>query len=97
MKQIMKLAEKAEDKGEQKLTLKDLELDADYNIQKDTSAVKKGLSTLFMYIDRYTKSGSVELGIDVFDVYEGIKQGKTLKSIFEDALAAQAPRKMLAE
>lgn len=97
VKQIMKLAEKAEDKGEQKLTLKDLELDADYNIQKDTSAVKKGLSTLFMYIDRYTKSGSVELGIDVFDVYEGIKQGKTLKSIFEDALAAQAPRKMLAE
>lgn len=97
VKQIMKLAEKAEDKGEQKLTLKDLELDADYNIQKDTSAVKKGLSTLFMYIDRYTKSGSVELGIDVFDVYEGIKQGKTLKSIFEDALAAQAPRRMLAE
>lgn len=97
VKQIMKLAEKAEDKGEQKLTLKDLELDADYNIQKDTSAVKKGLYTLFMYIDRYTKSGSVELGIDVFDVYEGIKQGKTLKSIFEDALAAQAPRKMLAE
>ena len=97
VKQIMKLAEKAEDKGEQKLTLKDLELDADYNIQKDTSAVKKGLSTLFMYIDRYTKSGSVELGIDVFDVYEGIKNGKTLKSIFEDALAAQAPRKMLAE
>ena len=97
VKQIMKLAEKAEDKGEQKLTLKDLELDADYNIQKDTSAVKKGLSTLFMYIDRYTKSGSVELGIDVFDVYEGIKHGKTLKSIFEDALAAQAPRKMLAE
>lgn len=97
VKQIMKLAEKAEDKGEQKLTLKDLELDADYNIQKDTSAVKKGLSTLFMYIDRYTKSGSVELGIDVFDVYEGIKSGKTLKSIFEDALAAQAPRKMLAE
>ena len=97
VKQIMKLAEKAEDKGEQKLTLKDLELDADYNIQKDTSAVKKGLSTLFMYIDRYTKSGSVELGIHVFDVYEGIKNGKTLKSIFEDALAAQAPRKMLAE
>jgi len=88
VKQILKLVEKAEDKGEKKLSLKDLEMDADYNIKKDTTAVKKGLSTLFMYIDRYTKGGRVELGIDVYDVFEGIKKGSTLKEIFENAVSS---------
>ena len=98
VKQILKLAEKAEDRGEKKLTLRDLEMNADYNIQKDTSAVKKGLSTLFLYIKRYTRGGAIELGIDVYDVLDGINKGKTLKTIFEDAVAAsQTPQKMLAE
>ena len=98
VKQIMKLVEKAEDKGEKKLTLKDLDMDADYQLQKDTTAVKKGLSTLFMYIDRYTKGGRIELGIDVYDVFDGItKKNKNLKQIFEDAQKAAAPQKLMAE
>ena len=98
VKQIMKLVEKAEDKGEKKLTLKDLDMDADYQLQKDTTAVKKGLSTLFMYIDRYTKGGRIELGIDVYDVFDGItKKNKNLKQIFEEAQKAAAPQRLMAE
>ena len=98
VKQIMKLVEKAEDKGEKKLTLKDLDMDADYQLQKDTTAVKKGLSTLFMYIDRYTKGGRIELGIDVYDVFDGItKKSKNLKQIFEEAQKAAAPQRLMAE
>ena len=99
VKQIMKLVNKAEDKGEKKLSLKDLDMDADYQLQKDTTAVKKGLSTLFMYIDRYTKGGRVELGIDVYDVFDAItKNNKNIKQVFEDALkAAAAPQKLMAE
>lgn len=90
VKEIMKLVNKAEDKGEKKVSLKDLEFDSDFNIQKDSTAVKKGLTTLFLYIDKYTNHGKRELGIDVYDVHEGLKKGKTLKDIFEAAVAAAA-------
>lgn len=86
VKQIMKLCNKAEHKGEKKLSLKDLEFDADYNVTKDTAAVKKGLATLFMYYNSYSKDGKLELNLDVFDVYEGLTSGKkNLKEIFDEA------------
>ena len=44
VKQILKLAKKTEEKGEKKISLKDLEFDAAYNVEKDTAAVKKLLS-----------------------------------------------------
>jgi ParB family chromosome partitioning protein len=87
VKDILKLVNKAESRGEKKLTLKDLDMDSAYSVVKDTTAVKKGLSTLFTYIDSYTSGGRITLGIDVYDVYEAIKKGKNLKQIFDEALS----------
>ena len=84
--QILKLAGKAEKSGSEKISLKDLEFGSDYNVVKDTASVKKGLATLFMYIDTYTKGGTIELGLDIYDVYEALSHGKkNLKEIFENA------------
>lgn len=87
VKQILRLAEKAENKGEKKLSLKDLDVDADYNVVKDTATVKKGLATLFMYINSYTNDGAIELNMDIYDIYEAITSGKkTLKDVFDKAV-----------
>lgn len=91
VKQILKLAEKQEEKGAEKISLKDLDFDSDYSIVKDTAAVKKGLGILFTYIDLYTKNGTVKLGINARDVFEQISKGKkTLKDVFEEALSRKA-------
>ena len=91
--QIMKLAGKAEKEGTGKISLKDLDFGSDYNVVKDTSAVKKGLATLFMYIDTYTKGGTIELGLDIYDVYDALTKGKkNLKEIFD--AAARAAKKV---
>lgn len=86
--QILKLADKAKDKGEEKITLTDLEKDDDYNIVKDTAAIKKGLGILFDYIDLYTKNGTRELELDIFDIHEQMMKGKNVKEIFDSALKA---------
>lgn len=88
VKEILKLVKKAENKGEKKVSLKDLDMDSAYSVVKDTTAVKKGLSTLFNYIKTYTRNGKLTLGIDVYDVYNAIKDGKkNLKQVFDEALA----------
>lgn len=90
VKQILKLAKKSEEKGEKKISLKDLEFDAAYNVEKDTAAVKKGLATLFMYLKHYTKGGTIELGMDIFDVYEALTKGKkNLKQVLEEAVSTK--------
>ena len=90
VKQILKLAQKAEEKGEKRLTLKDLEFDAAYNVVKDSAAVKKGLATLFMYLRHYTKNGEIELDVDFFDIYEGLTKGKkNLKQVLEEAVSTK--------
>lgn len=90
VKQILKLAKKTEEKGEKKISLKDLEFDAAYNVEKDTAAVKKGLATLFMYLKHYTKGGAIELGMDIFDVYEALTKGKkNLKQVLEEAVSTK--------
>lgn len=98
VKDIQKLVNKAESRGEKKLTLKDLDMDSAYSVVKDTTAVKKGLSTLFNYIDSYTGGGRITLGIDVYDVYNAIvKKNKNLKQIFDEALQEYNNSKKKAE
>lgn len=85
--QILKLANIAESKGEKKVSLKDIEFDADYNIVKDTAAIKKGLYTFFLYVEKYTKNGKIDLDMDIFDIYTQIADNKkTIKEVFEAAL-----------
>lgn len=87
VKQILKLADKAEKGGSGKVSLKDLDFDSDYSVAKDSMAVKKGLSTLFMYLDAYTKNGKIDIDLDIFDIYEQLKkEKKNLKQIFQDAV-----------
>lgn len=86
VKQILKLVEKAEKKGEKKVSLKDLDFDASYNVVKDTAAVKKGLETLFNYIDVYSRGAKTELELDIYDIYDSIaKDKKTIKEVFDAA------------
>lgn len=86
VKQILKLAEKADAREDKKISLKDLDLDADYNVVKDTAAVKKGLSALFTYIDLYSKNGKYDLGLDIYSVFDAITKGKkNIKEVFEEA------------
>lgn len=83
LKQVLKLVEIADNKGEKKVSLKDLNFDIDYNVQKDTTAVKKGLSTLFMYIDAYKK---YNISLNLSELFEMIsKDKKTIKDYFEEA------------
>lgn len=86
VKEILKLVKKAENKGEKKVSLKDLDMDSAYSVVKDTTAVKKGLSTLFNYIKTYTHNGKINLDIDAYDVFDAItKDGKNIKQVFEEA------------
>ena len=86
VKDILKLANKSEETPEMKISLKDLDFDSDYNVVKDTMAVKKGLASLFTYIDAYSKNGKIELDLDIYTVFEEITKGKkNLKEIFENA------------
>jgi ParB family chromosome partitioning protein len=86
VKEILKLVDKAEGKGEKKVSLKDLDMDSAYSVAKETAAVKKGLGILFNYIKTYTHNGAINLGIGVDDVYTAItKGGKNLKEVFESA------------
>lgn len=85
VKTIIKLANKTEEKQEKKISLKDLDINDDYVVVKDSAAVKKGLSILFSYVERYEKKGIV-LDIDVFDVYEKLHKKMSLKDIFEEPM-----------
>ena len=86
VKEILKLVDKAEGKGEKKVSLKDLDMDSAYSVAKETAAVKKGLGILFNYIKTYTHNGAINLGIGVDDVYTAItKGGKNIKEVFESA------------
>lgn len=94
VKEILKLVDKAEGKGEKKVSLKDLDMDSAYSVAKETAAVKKGLSILFTYIKTYTHNGAINLGIGVDDVYTAMtKGGKNIKEIFDEAKKAAMQRK----
>ena len=84
VKEILKLANMAEQKNEKKITLKDLDETSDYNISKESTAVKKGLSTLFKWYERYAKMG-VELDMGLKELLDALNNKKTLKDIFEEA------------
>jgi len=85
VKEILGLAKKAK-KEDKKISLKDLDFDASYNVVKDTAAIKKGLSTLFMYIDAYSKGGKIDIELDIYDMFNKITKDKlTIKDIFEEA------------
>jgi len=84
--EILGLAKKADKKENKKISLKDLDFDAAYNVVKDTAAIKKGLSTLFMYIDSYSKGGKVDIELDIYDIFDKINKNKmNIKEIFEEA------------
>lgn len=84
--EILGLAKKAEKNDNKKISLKDLDFDSTYNAVKDTAAIKKGLSTLFMYIDAYSKGGKVDIELDIYDIFDKINKDKmTIKDIFEEA------------
>lgn len=91
VEEILKLAGIAEKKAkenntEAKISLKDLAIESDYNVAKDSAAIKKGLSTLFQYIDLYTNNGATDIEMDIYDIYEKLSSGKqNIKQIFEEA------------
>lgn len=79
------LKKKAEEKGETKLTLKDLDMTTKTRIYKDSKAIQKGLETLMAYITEYSKADGVEISLDIADIMNGLKEGKLIDEIFNRA------------
>lgn len=88
---IEKLQMHAEEKGEEKLSLKDL--DKDYNSKtklfKDSKTLLKGLNVLAEYAAHYKQEGK-KLSMTMNEMHKALKDGKLLDEIFQAALDESA-------
>lgn len=81
-KEIEKLKEGAttNDKGEKKISLKNLDFTSQTKLYKDTKTLLKGLSVLMEYAQEASSNGEMEM--DVVDIYEKLKEGFQIDEIF---------------
>lgn len=88
VKEILALAKKAEATStpneKKKLSLSDLDADSKTILVKDSAAIKKGITLLLKYYEQATVDGS-SLDLDITDVLESLKKGKTIDVIFNEA------------
>ena len=83
--ELLGLKVKKNSDGKDKVSLKDLEVDSKTAIFKDSTTIRKGLSTLFTYANHYTNDGEIDIDIDLFDILARLKKGDMISTIFEDA------------
>ena len=81
-KEIEKLKEgaKTNDKGEKKISLKNLDFTSQTKLYKDTKTLLKGLSVLMEYAQEASSNGEMEM--DIVDIYEKLKSGFQIDEIF---------------
>ena len=84
--EIKKATDKVkEERGEKKITLKDLDLDSRTIAFKDSKEIKFGLRRLFSYIDKYNDpDGKFEVNIDLRDVLDKLNKDMTITEILDD-------------
>jgi len=82
---IEQMKKKAEEKGEKKLSLADLDITSKTKLYKDSKVILKGLTALFNYISEYQKADGEEIEIDLADIQEKLKDGMLIDEIFNRA------------
>ena len=84
--EIKKATDKVKaERGEKKITLKDLDLDSRTIAFKDSKEIKFGLRRLFSYIDKYNDpDGKFEVNIDLRDVLDKLNKDMTIAEILDD-------------
>lgn len=91
---INKLLTNSKEKGEQKLSLKNLGFDSQTKLFKDSKTLLKGLNVLFSYVLHYQEEGK-HMEMDLSEMHQALKDGKLISEIFESANAEtddQQPR-----
>lgn len=82
---IAKMKQKAEEKGEKKLSLTDLDITSNTTIYKDSKAILTGLDKLYKYIGEYKKADGVEITFSLDDIHNKLKEGMMIDEIFNRA------------
>ena len=84
-REIVKAQKKAENRGDKKITLKDLDINSRTIAFKDSKEIKFGLRRLFSYIDKYNNpDGEFEAVIDLRDVLDKLNNDMTITEILDD-------------
>ena len=81
-KDIEQMEKKAKEKGEKKLSIKDLDITSNTILFKDSKALLKGLNILMKYIEKYAAADGEEVTFDIGDIHAQLKEGKLLDEIF---------------
>lgn len=79
--EILGLKQIAEEKGEEKISLKNLNEFSKTVEMKDSKCIKKGLERLFFYIKKYETEEGID--IDLTEIYNSLSKNKTITEIFE--------------
>lgn len=85
---IEKMQAAAEEKGEEKLSLKDLGYDSKTKIFKDSKTIYKGIKVLFDYVEHYSQEG-VQVEMDLSDMFDKLKNGELIDNILKGAVDAE--------
>lgn len=84
--EILKAKQKVEEKGEKKITLKNLDIDSRTIAFKDSKNIKFGLRALFKYLENYTNpNGELEIELDLKDILNKLNKDMTIVEIFDEA------------
>ena len=83
--EIVKAKNKAETRGDKKITLKDLDINSRTIAFKDSKEIKFGLRRLFSYIDKYNDpDGKFEAVIDLRELLDKLNDDMTISEILDD-------------
>lgn len=83
--EIVKAKNKAETRGDKKITLKDLDINSRTLAFKDSKEIKFGLRRLFSYIDKYNNpDGKFEAVIDLRELLDKLNKDMTITEILDD-------------
>lgn len=81
VKAVKDTVETAKEKGKKKATSKDI-VSENVKVQTDSMTICKGIGLLIDYATKY-KSENGDVTIDLMDIYNGLKEKKTIVEIFE--------------
>lgn len=84
--EISKAQKKAKDeRGEKKITLKDLDINSRTIVFKDSKEIKFGLRRLFSYIDKYNNpEGQFEVSINLRELLDKLNKDMTITEILDE-------------
>ena len=100
VKEILQGAKKVAETGKKKITVADLEIDGKTLSVKNSAAIKKGITLLFDYYNKYTKNGSIEVDLDLNDLLNklsGDKNKEVAPMTIDEIFKSMIPQENLAD